>query len=442
MPDSRRNDRSVGHWLGLTSLRAIPSIHDLLVAQGLPLIAQAFIAFFTAAVLGPSGKGMAAFAITIASLGGATFFLSMHVGVISAHRRGAQSVMVRATATVTLLATIPLLVGLATGIARIGGDTSLRQHAIFLGLFAIVIDAPTLVVMRTLQGLGDARRYKIGTILRVTVYALLVMLLALSNLNPPDVVVAYIVGDVVGFAYAALALRRLISGPQGHKQKPTLKSTRPRLMRGILFPSLQAQMAVLSQQAAYRTDIVLLGFLAPLSAVGQYAFATSIAETLWIFSEAISLSLYSTTVKLISEGDGHLLRPAFRRAMSAQFETNTVGMILLAALSYPLIRTVFPAYVPAYQLILVLLPGVAVGGAARIVASAAIASERRRLVRRCALISLCLTPIYVPCILIGRALGAAIASDIIYVLTVVLFLQADRTLPPADISDQTGASTT
>jgi len=432
---------AVDRWLA--RLRAVPNIRDLLVAQGLPLVVQGFVAFFVAAVLGPRGKGMAALAVTIASLGGATFFLSMHVGIISAHRRGAKSEVVRAAATAALLATVPLLVGLATGVARVGGGATLRQQAIFLGLGAVVIDAPMLVLMRTLQGLGDARRYKMGTLLRVTVYALLVILLALRSLNPIHVIAAYIAGDVVGICYSAVALRGLLSERGNHwPQRAPPGSSGPTFVRGVLLPSLQAQMAVLSQQAAYRTDLVLLGFIAPLSAVGQYAFATSVAEILWIVSEAISLSLYSSTVRLVSEGDQLGARAALRGAMRAQFETTAGGMVVLAAISYPLIRVVFPAYMSAYPLILVLLPGIVVGGGVRLVTSAAIASERQRLVRRCALISICLTPLYIPCILVGQAMGAAIATDIVYILSVALFLHAERTLPGAGVLSRTGLRAT
>jgi O-antigen/teichoic acid export membrane protein len=401
-------------------------------------VAQAFVGFLTAAILGPSGKGVAALAVTIASLGGAALFLSMHVGVVSAHRRGAKAPIIRATVTVALLATMPLLVGLAAGVARVGGGASMRQLAIFLGLAAIVVDAPALVVMRTLQGLGDARRYKIGALLRVIVYALLIAVLAFDHLNPVDVVMAYITSDVVCFCYAALALRRLLAEHRSHQPKPGYGSSRPRLVGDILVPSLRAQLAVLSLQGSYRTDLVLLGFLAPASVVGQYAFATSIAEILWVLAEAISLSLYSTTVRLMTEGDEQSAHVALRRALRVQFETAAVGMIFVSAISYPLIHIAFHAYTPAYPLIIVLLPGIVVGGAARLVTSSAIASERARLVRRCALISLGLTPVYVPCILIDQAMGAAIASDIIYVLTVVLFLHAYRTLSPARVPDRTG----
>ena len=425
---------------GLARLRLIPNLQDLLVAQGLPLVAQAFVAFFTAAVLGPGGKGMTALAITIAGLGATAFFLSMHVGIVSAHLRDSDGVVLRATSFVALFATAPLLVGMSTGVARIGGTATPRQQAIFLGLAAIVIEAPMLVVMRTLQGLGDSRRYKVGTLLRVTVYASLVIILALGHLNPVDVISAYIAGDAVGLWFATFSLRRFLLKTRTKQLKPVQRGSRSGFIRGIFLPSLQAQMASLSQQAAYRTDLVLLGFLSPLSMVGQYAFATSIAETLWIISEAISLSLYSTTVRLVSEGDELSVRSAFSSAMRAQFETTSMGMVLLAVLSYPLIRIVFPSYMPAYSLILILLPGIVIGGAARLVTSAAIASERQRLVRRCAIISMCLTPVYVPCILIGQATGAAIASDIIYAMTTVLFLRAHRRLPPASMSDRIAPS--
>jgi len=415
-----------GHLLSAASVTGIPHLGSLLWAQGLPLVAQGFLSLFTAAVLGPAGKGDAALAVTVASLGGAGLFMSMHVGLVGSYRRGGHRAIVRVLTLTAAVSLLPLLVGLATGVARLGPNASVRQVALFIGFAVIVLEAPFLVILRTAQGLGDAAAYRGAIFIRVAVYTAAVLLLAMSHLTAVKVVEAYASGDLAGIVYASLALRRIVTGKRPEILARGVNQWRPRLLRDLTMPSLQAHFATLSQQASYRTDIVLLGFLAPAAVLGQYAFATSIAEVLWIVSEAISLSVFSTVARCTSEGDQTGARRIFRRAVIVQLSVGVVGWAVVAVGSVLLLHVAFRAYQPALPLILILLPGVAVGGLARIISSAAIAAGRTVMVRACAVISLILVPIYIPLIIVDAAVGAAVASSIIYILSVALFAIADR----------------
>lgn len=406
---SRSSERRWRRRWRLPFVGRIPFIGDLLVAQGLPIIAQTFVGLLTAATLGPSGKGIASLAVTVASLGGATLFLSLHVGVVHAFHKGDRQAALRGVLIVAVIAVIPLVVGLATGIAGAGPRSSTREEALFLGLAAIIFDAPALLIMRSIQGLGDARAYRTATLIRVVVYATAILALAVRHLTPGDVVAAFIAADIVTLVYAGRALQVCLASDV---PRPERKRTR------ILGRSLVAHLAVISQQASYRTDIILLGIFATSANLGQYAVATAITEALWIVSEAISLSVFATTARQQVGRDRGAVRETLRDAIRADLAACAVGAVVVGAISYPVLWDFFPAYRPAFLLVLLLLPGIVVGGVARLITYSAIAAGRQNMVRVSAAVSIFLVPVYVPLILMASAKGAALASDLIYFIMV------------------------
>jgi len=270
----------------------IPALKELPVAQGFPLAAQTFLGLLTAAVLGPVGKGIAALALAVASLGGATLFLSLYVGVVHAANEGDPRAVLRAISAAVALAVTLLIVGTFAGFAAFGPGVSERQWTLFLSLIAIIVDAPALIVLRSLQGLGHARTYRTGTLIRVGVYVAAALVFIGTGLTPARLIIAFAIGDAAALMYGALTLRNRL-------RHLTIGRSRRRVP--IFRRSIEAHFALLSQQAAYRADVLLLGILSTAANLGQYAVA--VAEALWVVSEAISLSVFASTAMVKSDRD-------------------------------------------------------------------------------------------------------------------------------------------
>ena len=405
---------------------AVPNLGKLLVAQGLPLVVQGVISLFAAAALGPAGKGEATLALTIISLGGAVLFLSMHVGLVNVYRGGGSRALARALSFVLVLSLLPLSLGVATGAARLGGASSTRQTIVFLALALIPVEVPFLVLSRTVQGLGDALAYTSGVLVRLGVYACGVSLMAVTTLTPAKMVAAYAISDAAGLLFVGIALSLLLSGRRPRILKRPGGAVGPRTSLRLIRPSLEAHVAVLSQQASYRTDAVLLGFLAPAAALGQYSVATALAEILWVVAEAISLAVFASAARDAAEGNEPAIAATLQRAVRLQGMVAVVGCLTVAPAAAIVLHFLLPAYQPALVLVLILLPGVAIGGIARIVASAAIAAQRAGIVRGFAIVSASLVMLYPPFIVVGSAMGAAIASSIIYTLTTLSYVGLAR----------------
>jgi O-antigen/teichoic acid export membrane protein len=401
----------------------VPQFRELFAAQAITLVGTALVGFYTAAVLGPAGKGIAAFAIGVASLGGAALFLSLHVATTAGYLQGDRGVIVRSLVIATAVGGIPLLVAWPLGEVGVGAASSEMQRALLVALVGIAVDAPTLVALRTLQGLGDAGRFRTGSFLRVAVNAALVLLFTSFGLTPVLVVSAFVCGDVVALFYGLVSLRQFTG------RNPPVQETTSPPRRELFGRALAAHVALLGQQASYRADLVILGVLAPAAVVGKYAVGTSIAEIIWVLAEAVSLSLFARTARLAIGASREVLAVELARSLRFYAEVGSVAGLALVVVTYPVLRVFLPSYRGSFIYFLILLPGVLVGGQARIIISSAVAAGRQRLVRAVAFVSMSLVVVYVPLILVAGAVGAALASDLIYVTLVIVLMRLSRRLP-------------
>jgi O-antigen/teichoic acid export membrane protein len=159
-----------------------------------------------------------------------------------------------------------------------------------------------------LQGMLMFGRYNLLSVLAKIAYLLtIVLLLGIFNLGVAAGICAYIVASLV-----------MIGGAL----KPILAAKRPRielqLLRRMLRYGSRVQVGSIFQVAMARTDIVILQFFRPLSQVGYYVVAQTIAELLLQLSGAFQMSV----MPLVSRYEGDE-----RQAMTSADSVRHYGII-------------------------------------------------------------------------------------------------------------------
>lgn len=384
-------------------------IRELLVAQGSSMVASLLVTFVTASQLGPAGRGLLAFILGVANLGGAFAFGSLHVGGAHAHKSGDPSALDRTLKLGALAAAVTSIVGagVAAFILIVGRSSAQASAATIGGLFAGLV-CFNLVVLRTRQGLGDAREFRVAWTLQSVLYSLSGIFAAFIFGSAYAVLVCWLASLLLSTGYGLRGLRRCPDGPRVDVTT-----------RAILATSWAGHIGVLGQQLLYRTDIIILAVFVSQAELGIYSLAAPVAEITWVVSEALSLSAFGRygTRQALDER----VRQR-RRLLELNTVAGVVGALLIGGGAWVLLPRVLPEYAAALPLILLLLPGVVLQGASRIVLSTIVAQGARRAALSVGIISATLSLLYVPFCFIWGATGAAVGSTIVYcVQTVTVF---------------------
>jgi O-antigen/teichoic acid export membrane protein len=175
----------------------------------------------------------------------------------------------------------------------------------------------------------------------------------------------------------------------------------------------------------YRLDLLILNATATGAAVGHYSVAVSVTSVMWLLPQALSDVLFPRVASLSAAANeqGHQMR-AFVEAKSMRHTvivTLAVSAVVAAALLLLVVPVYGPAFEPAITLGLILLPGVALLGLTGPLSAAILGRGHPEL----SLISTAIvTPVtvvlYVLLIPALDATGAALASTISYSATFAL----------------------
>lgn len=118
----------------------------------------------------------------------------------------------------------------------------------------------------------------------------------------------------------------------------------------------------------YRADILLLNFLLTPAATGIYTIAVQLAERLWVFSQSVSTVLLPRLSEQYADGEGRgAVTPLIARWV---FMLSILGAVAMAVVAPLVVPWLFgDAYRGAVRAFLWLLPGIVMGGLARILAN-------------------------------------------------------------------------
>jgi O-antigen/teichoic acid export membrane protein len=349
-------------------------------------------------VLDPTERGFVAFVVSVGSFLSTVSFLSLHVGVTRAYSRGAEAA---AISGLLLSAVIALILAAAAAVVYLAHwDTrSVSASALALAIANAAVLVPSLYCGRLLQGLGSAGLFRRQVLAGSCTYLVgFVVLLAAGHATGWAVALAWTCSSI-----SQLLLGLLMIAP--------LLGARPSWRSLDVQTSLAAHVGSTGFQWMYRADAVVLGFAASAASLGVYALAVSVSELIWPFAEAVSLSLFSREATRLEDTSD--LRT---RVREAAFAYRRIALLLaafigLAALAIP---QVLPAYARASLYIWILLPGVVMAGETRVMLSLSSAWGRRRLTAVAGTCAFVFSLSYVPAVVLGGALGAALTSAFVY----------------------------
>jgi O-antigen/teichoic acid export membrane protein len=183
-------------------------------------------------------------------------------------------------------------------------------------------------------------------------------------------------------------------------------------LRDQIRYGVQGQVGNLAQLLNYRLDHYLVGAFAGRAAVGHYAVAVGLAESLWWLASAVSYVLLPRLSALGREEAASLAQGAAR----STFLTSLAGAAALAALSPLLVTALFGSEFRASVLPLgLLLPGALANGVT-IVLGAYLYGRGRPLYQTAAVLTALLATVVLDLALIPwlEVVGAAIASSLAY----------------------------
>lgn len=172
----------------------------------------------------------------------------------------------------------------------------------------------------------------------------------------------------------------------------------------------------------YRSDIVLLAHFIGSHAVGIYSVAVTLVEKLWLFSQGISTVLLPRLAQLNTD-------TALRNRLTSLVARGVLWFtlffaILLSLVGILLLEIIFgEEFLPSYNVILILLPGIVVGSMSRVLANAMAAMGRPGLNLATSWITVILNVMLNIYLIPTHGVeGAAIATTIAYTVNAVMRL--------------------
>lgn len=386
---------------------------SLATSTVVPVVASFGIAFVSAGLLGTSGRGHLVFVTATAALAGSLLYGSAHVGVVQAIRAGYESAAwygVRYGAVALGLTTALASIAMATGFKWppvVGGATAGALLLIGSGLNAL-----NLIVLRVVQGLGQAGQYRNGMLVQSLGYLFAGVGAAAWFRDPVPVEWAWLGSLALSTLYGLRCL--------GLTVRSRIPSSGKRLM---LRTAVSAHIGTWGQQLLFRADLVTLGLIGTASDLGVYSIASPIAGVVWTLSEALSLAAYGSQ-SAPSQVEFEVRR---KRLTRLNLRLGLAAGVVIGASSF-LVPLVLHGYGKVPLLVLILLPGTVVQGAARIGLTTLVGRERNSSVVYIGVVSAVLALLYIPMIWVAGAYGAAIASTAIYVVQTIFVIRVIQRL--------------
>lgn len=395
------------------------------VAQLVTIGAAGITSVAIARLLGPTGTGTLALAVTLITLATTLFSLGLRAGIIYRVSRGSWAAGDAARAG--QLAAVVL--GGAGALAGMG-FYALTSHTVLAGVtptmavvtFAALPFALTWLFLAVVA-LSVERYETYGAILVSQPLAGLALSVALAvAFGSLGAIVGLAASHVVGAVAAALLLRHgtLSSQPgAGSRQE----------LRAATAFGLKAWGSEVLQNLNYRLDLLVLNAFAVRADVGVYSVALTITAFAWILPSALQTVLFPRTARLDSQGastgegrsEVELAASRGMRQSVLLLLPTAVGLAVLLVVVVPLLYG--PKFDRTIELGLILIPGTLALGMARVLV--AVTSGRGRPIYSLygRLIDMPVTAaLYLLLIPAYGATGAAIGSTISYAMTGVISL--------------------
>ncbi len=371
------------------------------------------IAIVTSRLLGPEGNGVVGvannflfFATLILGFGmstSSTFFAAkrqQNLGKIVANNI--------AIALLTLVVLVPFY--FLNAHFHFGFLKGLNNTIVFLLLLITPVSNLSLALISIFLGLQNIAQYNRLSLIDKILNFLLLLILVLIARNPTAAIVATLVENIL----VCFLAFRLLKFKYRYRIRMSVKQLRHMLTYGI-----KAQIGNVIQMLNYRLDVFVINYFLPISQVGIYAIAVSLAETIWKITGSIAIMAFPMASAASSKKDTSVF---LNRVTRISVVLITVFALFLALICKVLILLLFgKKFSGAVAALLWLLPGVAVYSVANILANylAGVNHVEKNIFS--ATVS-CVITVVLDLILIPRMgiNGASIATSISYTIYTVI----------------------
>ena len=395
-------------------------------AQVATIAAAAVTSVAVARLLGPSGTGTLALAVTLVAVSTTVFSLGLRSGVIYRVSRGAwapQSAVRAAAGSALALGALGGLIGLGFYALTSGSVLQGLSPAMAIATFASLPFALAWLFLASIA-LAVERYETYGAITIVQPSAQVVLVVALAaTAGALGAVIGFAVSQVVGAAAAIVLVRgRRADAGAGAVRRPG------ELQAAARFGLLSWGSEVL-QNLNYRLDLFVLNAFAVTADVGVYSVALTVTSFAWILPSALQTVLFPRTARL-DTGAGPRASGLTEVELAASRGTRQTVLLLIPtalALVFALVVLVPLLYGPRFarttELGLILIPGTLALGLARVLVAVTSGRGRPEYSLYGRLIDMPVTAVlYLTLIPAHGATGAAVGSTISYALTGVISL--------------------
>jgi O-antigen/teichoic acid export membrane protein len=392
-------------------------------AQVATIAAAGVTSVAVARLLGPSGTGTLALAVTLVAVSTTVFSLGLRSGVIYRVSRGAwdPSAAARAAAGSALaLGAAGGLIGLGFYAVTSGSVLQGMSPAMAIATFASLPFALVWLFLAAVT-LATERYEAYGAITVVQPVAQVVLAVTLAaTTGTLGAVIGFAASQVVGAGAALLLVRRREAAADGGRQPGELRAA-------ARFGLLSWGSEVL-QNLNYRLDLFVLNAFAVTADVGVYSVALTVTSFAWILPSALQTVLFPRTARLDTYAEPGTSSGLTEVELAASRGTRQTVLLLIPtalALVFALIVLVPLFYGSKFdrttELGLILVPGTLALGLARVLVAVTAGRGHPQYSLYGRLIDMPITAVlYFVLIPAHGATGAAVASSVSYALTGVI----------------------
>jgi O-antigen/teichoic acid export membrane protein len=382
-----------------------------------------------ARVLGPSGKGSYDLVLATIAMLGMVLGLSLPSGItyVAAHGQTALLPLSLRLLPIALLQGILsaalLMVLWSTNYLSALLPPAMGNRVIIVVSVSLVLGALTSYGRAWLVGRQEIiRANQVDMLGRILSLALLLVWVSVTTVSRHQVAAIEIVwiNVIVMILTSLLFVRALL---------PSLDPANdgPGGLRTVLAFASPCYLGNLAQFLNYRLDVFIVSFFVGIEGVGLYTLAVSLAQLIWLVSNAAATVLLPRVASLQQPWAETALQTA--RITRLVFDVSVLLAILIALLAQPLLPLVYgQAFQRSTGALLLLLPGIAIFSIVNVLASYLAGVGNPQLNVVVALAGLAIT-LVLDFGLIPRLgiTGAAIASTVSYtastILTIGFFIQ-------------------
>ncbi|MBK1649786.1 oligosaccharide flippase family protein [Rhabdochromatium marinum] len=318
-----------------------------------------------ARLYGPEGNGAFTIALLLPSM--LATFLNLGVAPANVYHLGSEQITVRQILSANLrIFSLFSVLGIAIGAAlllwkRERFFPGIDPRILWLALATFPISLLNNYLLSVFQGLQRFRPYNILAIVQPG--ALLVFVIALIILGNRDLAL------LVGAQFFAQSLTLILTVRWlipllGSKDMPPLKSC----VKKTLSYGWKAHLSNILAFINYKIDLFLTNIFLGPAAAGIYVIAVALVERLWMISQAVSAVLLPRLSQLVTDEDKRRrLTPLVTRWV---LTATLIGAVFVAIFSDLLITWLFGRdYSDALLPVWILLPGIVMTSASRILAN-------------------------------------------------------------------------